>query len=100
LRFWLLILASLTGTLLMGYSLLWMLDTTGKIDAVDFATRKPVLINWACAGVTLLGLLIQVGIMRRLRRKRDEEDEEKERPTRRFLGLFRSSEPRRSRRAA
>jgi MFS family permease len=102
LRFWLMILASLTGTLLMAYSLLWMLDTMGKLDAVDFSTRKPVLLNWACGGVTLLGLLIQVGIERRFRPRKEEEDEEREdRSRRKFLGLFGGGDSRkRSRRAA
>jgi hypothetical protein len=81
LRFWLMVLSSLIGTLLMAYSLLWLLDTMGKMDAVGFATAKPVLLNWCCGGVALLGLVFQVAIERRRRRKeRGREEEEEERP--------------------
>jgi len=69
LRFWMMVLSSLAGTLVMAYSLLSMLDVMGKLDAVSWAEHRPVLLDWACGGVTLLGLLIQVGVTRRLRRR-------------------------------
>ncbi len=80
-RFWFMVLSSLAGALMASYSLLWLLDALGKLDAIDFATRKPTLLNWACGGAAFLGLLIQVGIARRLRpgrRERDEEDDREE----------------------
>lgn len=101
LRFWLILLSSLIGTLLMAYSLLWLLDTMGKLDAIEFATKKPVLLNWSCGGVALVGLLFQVAIERRRRRKKRDEEEEEERPSkggiRRWFG---GNSNKRSRRAA
>ncbi len=106
LRFWFMVLSSLGGTLIMAYSLLWLLESLGKLDASAFAASKPVLLNWACGGVTLLGLLIQIGIVRRFRPKtRNEKDdeEEEERRGRGPTGIIRwfsSSSSRRGRRAA
>lgn len=68
-RFWLMALSSFAGTVVMAYSALWLLDTLGKIDAVSWSVQKPVLLNWACGGVALLGLFIQLTASRRSRRK-------------------------------
>ncbi len=80
LRFWCMVLSSLGGTLVMAHCLLWLLDTMEKIDCLDWCNNKPVLLNWACGGTALLGLLIQVGIHRRLRPRKGDEDEEGRRP--------------------
>src|SRR5262249_49228526 len=56
-RYWMMALSSLAGTLVMAYSGLWLLDGLGKLDAVAWAAARPVLLDWGCGGVTLLGLL-------------------------------------------
>ena len=76
-RFWFMVLSSLGGTLVMGHSLLWLLEKLGKLDAEAFAETKPILLNWACGGMALLGLLLQAGVERRRRmRERDQEEED------------------------
>lgn len=101
LRFWLIVLSSLIGTLLMAYSLLWLLDTLKKLDAIEFATKKPVLLNWCCGGVTLLGLIIQVAIERRRRRRNRDDAEEDEESSYRGKGRrWFGGDSRKSRRAA
>jgi hypothetical protein len=101
LRLWLMVLSSLAGTLMMVYSLLWLLDALGKLDALEWSARKPVLLNWACGGVTLLGLLVQIGVVRRFRPREEDEDRDEDRGGRRprILGWF-SSSSKRGRRAA
>jgi hypothetical protein len=76
LRLWLMVLSSLAGSLVMGYSLLWLLDTLGKLDAVEVAETRPTLLNWLVAGTALFGLLIQIALVRRYGPKKgsDEED--------------------------
>jgi MFS family permease len=105
LRFWLMALTSLAGTLIMAHALFWLLDTLGKVDAPEWAARKPVLLNWACGGAALVGLLLQLGIDRRLRRRArgddgdlDEEDRSLRARLIRWLGSMDSS--RKGRRAA
>jgi hypothetical protein len=79
LRFWFMVMSSLAGSVVTAYSLLWLFDALGKLDAIAFATNKPVLLNWACAGAALVGLLIQVGIARRFwTGKGDGEDEDED----------------------
>jgi hypothetical protein len=102
LRLWLMVLSSLAGTLIMAYSLLWLLDGLNKIDAVEWSAQRPVLLNWACGGVTLLGLLVQVGIVRRFRPSREgdeERDNDSKRRGSRIIGWF-SSSSKKGRRAA
>jgi hypothetical protein len=68
-RLWVMVLSSLAGSLLMAYSGLWLFEALGKLDAAALAGRKPVLLNWACGGIALLGLLLQLVLERRRRRK-------------------------------
>jgi len=56
---WWMALTSLAGTLVMGYSVLGMLDGMGKLDALLWADKRALVLNWACAGVALFGWLIQ-----------------------------------------
>ena len=57
-------LTSLGGTLLMGYSLLGLIDHFGKIDAVTWAERRPVLLNSFCVAVALVGWAVQFSLER------------------------------------
>jgi hypothetical protein len=98
-RYWMMALSSLAGTLSMAYSGLWLLDTLGRLDAVTWAADRPRLLDWACGGVTLLGVLVQIALERRWRRKQGSADRE--------TGMLRkqwwwgsSETPRRNRRAA
>jgi hypothetical protein len=68
-RYWMMALTSLVGTLLATYSGLWLLDSLGRLDAVAFSSQKPVLLDWACGGAALVGLVVQFALERRQRRK-------------------------------
>lgn len=64
-RFWTMLLTSFCATLLMGYSLLCLLGSLGKLDAVVTAERYGTLLTSACFAVTVVGLLIQYFLERR-----------------------------------
>jgi hypothetical protein len=74
-RLWTMVLTSLAGTLLVVYSALCLLDTLGTLDAVAWAERDRVLLNWACGGGTLLGVLAQYLLERRRARKQRQREE-------------------------
>jgi hypothetical protein len=76
LRYWMMALSSLAGTLLMTYCALWMFDGLGRIDCVEWASGRVVLLNWACTGVALLGFLLQVLLYRRRKAARKEARED------------------------
>lgn len=86
-RFWITALASLTGTLLMAYSGLCLADRFGKVNSSGLATRNGALLNWACASITAVGLVVQFLLDRRRRRRqqrqaalRHQEEEKARRP--------------------
>jgi hypothetical protein len=73
-RVWMMALTSLAGTLLMAYSGLCLADSLGKLDAVAVMDRFAGLLNGACAGVALFGLLVQFVLdRRRIRKQRERE---------------------------
>ncbi len=63
-RAWTMVLTSLGGTLLMGYSLLGLADHFGKIDAVSWAERRPMVLNVVCLVIVLAGWLAQFSMER------------------------------------
>jgi hypothetical protein len=76
-RFWMMALASMTGSLCMVYFGLWLGDRLSKWDAVSLTTQHPELFNWGCAGIALAGFLLQFLVERRrarLAREREEEE--------------------------
>jgi hypothetical protein len=79
-KFWITVLASLTGTLLMGYSGLGLLAHLKKVDVVGWAERNGPLLNWACAAVAATGLLAQFLLERRRNRKPKKKEEPKKEP--------------------
>ena len=83
-RIWIMGLTSLAGTLLIGYSGLCLADHFGQVDAVAWADKQAVLMNWACIAVAVLGLLVQFLLDRRARRRAQqaEEDQKAERERR------------------
>src|SRR5262245_57814468 len=58
-RLWTMTLASFSGTLMMAYCGLGLLDRFGKLDATVLVQQRTALLNWGCAGVVLLGVLMQ-----------------------------------------
>lgn len=75
-RVWMMALTSLGGTLVMAYSGLCLIDRLGKLDAIALAEKSPALLNWICAGVALLGLVVQYLLERwRVRNERWREEE-------------------------
>jgi hypothetical protein len=52
-------LTSLLGALIMGHSGLLLADRLGKLDAVTWTAGHAVVLNWCCAGVSLVGWLVQ-----------------------------------------
>ncbi|MBI1915303.1 MAG: hypothetical protein HYS12_11275 [Planctomycetes bacterium] len=95
LRFWMMALTSLAGTLLTTYSGLWLLDSLGKLDAIALGRDKPVLLDWACGGAAVMGLLLQFALERRRRKKSLEksDDDEEKAPWTRLLWPFTAAEP-------
>ena len=71
------VMTSLAGTLLMGYSTLCLLDQLGKLDAVAWSGQHAGWLNWACAGVMLAGWLLQHTVERR-RSEREHQRQEAE----------------------
>jgi hypothetical protein len=92
-RVWTMVLTSLAGTLLMGYSGLSLADQYGKLNAVAVAENQATLLNGACAGLVVLGVVVQFVLDRKLGRKRP-----KGRGSRQLLGQYvrRSEEKRRA----
>jgi hypothetical protein len=74
-RFWTMVLTSVSGATLAGYSLLFLLDTAGSINAVSLTESKATMLNAACLGFAAAGVVLQILIERRrarLQRIRDE----------------------------
>jgi hypothetical protein len=71
-RFWITALASLTGTLLMGYSGLCLATRFTSFDVIGWTGANGPLLNWASGAVAVLGMLVQFLLERRRRRKKRE----------------------------
>jgi MFS family permease len=77
-RLWTMMLTSAAGTLLMGYSLLWLLESSGRFNASEWAGQHKTSLDWSCVSVAAVGVLVQFLFDRRLsRRKKEKEDEAK-----------------------
>jgi hypothetical protein len=78
-RFWTMVLTSMIGTLLIGFTSLALLDYLKVLAAVPLAEENGVLLNWLWGTLSLLGLLIQfLTERRRLRKKRQREEQARE----------------------
>jgi MFS family permease len=78
-RVWTMVLTSLAGSVLMGYSGLCLADRLGKLDAVAWSGERGPMLTWACGGAALMGVLVQFVLDRRRvqeERRRLEEDRE------------------------
>jgi hypothetical protein len=71
-RFWITVLASLAGTLLLAHSALCLVERFGKLDAAAWATKNAPLLDWGCAAFAVVGVLVQFLLERRRRRLRAE----------------------------
>jgi hypothetical protein len=67
-RLWTMALTSFGGALLIGYSCLCLLEQFAKLNVVGLAETQAVWLNWACGGLTLLGMLVQFYLERRRKR--------------------------------
>jgi hypothetical protein len=63
-RFWVMVLTSLFGTLLMTYAGLILLHQLAGSDVAGLAERNGPLFNWAILGVALLGIVFQSLVLR------------------------------------
>jgi hypothetical protein len=63
-RLWVMILTSLGGALLIGYSGLCLADRLGKMNAPEWAANHTRLLNWACGAVAVVGVGLQLYLNR------------------------------------
>jgi hypothetical protein len=68
-RVWTMALTSAAGTLLMAYSGLCLVNSSGKVDVVALAEKRATAITSICGGVALLGLVAQLVLDRRRARR-------------------------------
>jgi hypothetical protein len=66
---WIMTLTSITGTALMLYSSLCLLDNFALLSAVEVSQRNGPLLNWAFAALVVMGVLVQFLLDRRRKRK-------------------------------
>jgi hypothetical protein len=74
-RFWTMVLTSLSGAALGAYSLLFLLDTAGSLDAVSLSERKGPMLNAACLAFAAVGVVLQILIEKRRARQQRIRDE-------------------------
>lgn len=67
-RLWTMVLTSFTGSLLMIYSLLSMLDRLGRLDAIALSENRRPLLNAACLAATAVGVIMQILLERKQKR--------------------------------
>ncbi len=82
-RMWIMTLTSLTGTLLIAYAGLCLLEQFHVAQAVAWSKEHAALLNWGCGAAAIVGLLLQFllerGRARRAKaRARAEEEREEE----------------------
>jgi hypothetical protein len=58
-RLWMMALTSWCGTLLVTYSTLCLLDGLHTMDAITWSEKNRVVLNWACAALAVVGLIVQ-----------------------------------------
>jgi hypothetical protein len=68
-RLWVMALTSLAGSVLMTYAVLCLAERLLNLQAVAFAERRAVLLNWLCGATAALGLVLQLWLNRGKSRK-------------------------------
>jgi MFS family permease len=76
-RIWTMLLTSLGGIVLATYSGLCLLDTLGNINAATWAQREATLLNAVCGALTIVGLIFQLALDRRLAGKKGKKSSSK-----------------------
>src|SRR5207237_9315541 len=76
-RVWIMVLTSAARTLLMTYFSLSLANAFAKVDVVALAERRALTINWAAAGVVLMGVVAQLFLDRRRLRQRSSSPSER-----------------------
>jgi hypothetical protein len=79
-RYWTMILTSLTGVLLVLYAVLALADKIGKIDAVAWSESHTAMLNAVCGVMTLAGFLVQFAgewLRRRMTAGREQKGQQK-----------------------
>jgi hypothetical protein len=64
-RFWMMALTSFSGSLLMIYAGLALVQRSGAFDTVTWTETNAGLVNWACGLATLAGIALQFYLNRR-----------------------------------
>lgn len=68
-RLWIMVFSSLIGGLLLVYSTLALLDRLRMVNSVAWAQKYGPLLNWGCAALIVLGIVVQFVLERRHRKK-------------------------------
>ncbi|HEY7330408.1 MAG TPA: hypothetical protein VH592_22400 [Gemmataceae bacterium] len=68
-RFWIITFSSLIGSLLVAYSSLALLDRLHMVDSVGLTSKNGPLLNWGCASLVALGILVQFLVARHRQNK-------------------------------
>jgi hypothetical protein len=63
-RFWIITFSSLIGSLLVVYSSLALFDRLHMVDSVALTSKNGPLLNWGCASLVALGILVQFLVAR------------------------------------
>jgi hypothetical protein len=66
-RFWIVVLTSAAGTLLMAHAGLCLVGRFGHLDVVAWSAQQAPLLNWAVGALLVLGVLVQFLVQRRLK---------------------------------
>jgi hypothetical protein len=91
-RLWTMALTSFSGTLLMAYSGLCLLDRLGRLNAMGLTQTRPHLLDWGCVGLTLLGIGTQIVLERRRVQKAEAQEEEERAQTQKLQEMARRSQ--------
>lgn len=84
-RVWMMALTSFTGTLLIAYSGLSLVNRSGSVDVVTWTEQGEVLLNWMCALVATLGLVTQFLLDQRRQSRKDRKNGKSSGPRDYFL---------------
>jgi hypothetical protein len=79
-RFWIITFSSLIGSLLVVYSSLALLDRLHMVDSVALTSKNGPLLNWGCAALVALGILVQFLVARHHQKKSEAKAEPEPEP--------------------
>lgn len=68
-RVWIMVFSSLIGGVLLVYSALALLDRLRMVNSVAWTQKYGPLLNWGCAALIVLGIVVQFVLERRHRKK-------------------------------